>query len=74
MADDIKLKGKVYVKFVIEADGNLSNFKVLRDIGYGTTEEAIRVLKLSPKWTPGKVNGEPVRTQYGLPITIQSKT
>ncbi|MBC7847156.1 MAG: energy transducer TonB [Flavobacterium sp.] len=72
--DGVKLAGKVYVTFVIEADGNLSNFKVLRDIGYGTGEEAVRVLKLSPKWTPGKINDEPIRTQYSLPISIQSKT
>lgn len=68
------LQGKVYITFIIEADGNLSDFKVLRDIGYGSGEEAVRVLKLSPKWTPGKVNGEPVRTLYSLPIAIQSKT
>lgn len=72
--EDVKLTGKVYITFIIEADGNLSNFKVLRDIGYGSGEEAVRVLKLSPKWTPGKVNGEPVRTLYSLPIAIQSKT
>ena len=72
--DEVKLAGKVYVTFVIEPDGNLSNFKVLKDIGYGTGEEAIRVLKLSPKWTPGKINDEAVRTQYSLPISIQSKT
>ena len=72
--NDVKLAGKVYVTFIVEADGNLSNFKVLRDIGYGTGEEAIRVLKLSPKWTPGKINDEAVRTTYSLPISIQSKT
>lgn len=71
--DDVKLAGKIYVTFVIETDGNLSNFKVLRDIGYGTGEEAIRVLKLSPKWVPGKINDEEVRTQFSLPISIQPK-
>jgi hypothetical protein len=70
-----KLKGKVYLTFVIEADGNLSNYKILRDnYGYGAGEEAIRVLKLSPKWNPGTINDEPVRTLYSLPIAIQSKT
>lgn len=69
---DVKLKGRVYITFVIEKDGALSNFKMLRDIGYGTGEEAIRVLKLCPNWIPGKVNGEPVATMYSLPITIQS--
>lgn len=71
--EEVKLAGKVYVTFIVEADGNLSDFKILRDIGYGTGEEAIRVLKLSPKWTPGEINGEAVRTLYSLPIAIQPK-
>ena len=71
--EDVKLTGKVYLTFIIEADGNLSNFKVLRDIGYGTGEEAVRVLKSSPKWNPGTINDEPVRTLYSLPISIQAK-
>lgn len=70
---DINLKGKVYITFIVEKDGALSNFKLLRDIGYGTGEEAIRVLKLSPNWIPGKVNGEAVATMYSLPITIRPK-
>ncbi len=70
--DEGKLKGKIYTTFVIEKDGSLSNYKILRDIGYGTGEEAIRVLKLCPNWNPGKINGEPVRTMYSLPITIQT--
>jgi len=64
------LKGKIYVTFMVEKDGTLSNIKVLRDIGHGTGEEAIRVLKLSPKWIPAKKNGKPVRWQYSFPITI----
>ena len=72
--NDVKLTGKTYVTFIIEANGEISNIKVLRDIGYGTGEEAIRVLKLSPKWLPGKINDEAVRTAYSLPITIQSKS
>ena len=66
------LKGKVYVTFVVEKDGSLTDIKVLRDIGYGTGKEAIRVLKKCPKWTPGEQNGKPVRVLYSLPITIQS--
>ncbi len=68
--NDVKLSGKTYVTFIIETNGEISNIKVLRDIGYGTGEEAIRVLKLSPKWLPGKINDEAVRTAYSLPITI----
>lgn len=66
------LKGKVYVTFVVEKDGSLTDIKVLRDIGYGTGAEAVRVLKKCPKWSPGVQNGKPVRVLYSLPITIQS--
>ena len=66
------LKGKVYITFIIEKDGSLSDIKNIRDIGFGTGEEAIRVLKICPKWIPGKLNGVPVRVMYSLPITIQS--
>jgi protein TonB len=65
-----KLNGKVYVTFVIEKDGSLTNIKVLKDIGYGTGKEAIRVLELSPKWIPGEQNGKKVRCTYSLPISI----
>ena len=66
------LKGKVYVTFVVEKDGSLTDIKVIRDIGYGTGKEAIRVLNKCPKWNPGEQNGKKVRVLYSLPITIQS--
>jgi protein TonB len=66
------LKGKVYVTFVVEKDGSLTDIKVLRDIGFGTGKEAIRVLNKCPRWTPGEQNGKKVRVLYSLPITIQS--
>lgn len=66
------LKGKVYVTFVVEKDGSLTDIKVLRDIGYGTGKEAIRVLNKCPRWTPGEQNGKKVRCTYSLPISIQS--
>ena len=66
------LSGKVYVSFVVEKDGSLTDIKVVRDIGYGTGKEAIRVLKACPKWTPGEQNGKKVRVLYSLPITIQA--
>jgi len=65
-------KGKVMVSFIVETDGSLSDIKVLKDIGYGTSQEAIRVLKASPKWIPGKQDGKPVRVAYTLPINIRS--
>jgi protein TonB len=66
------LKGKVYVTFVVEKDGSLTDIKVVRDIGYGTGKEAVRVLNKCPRWTPGEQNGKKVRVLYSLPITIQS--
>jgi len=67
-ASDIVLK--VYVSFVIEKDGSVSDIKVLRDPGYGLGNEAKRVVALSEKWTPGKQNGKVVRTSYYFPIAV----
>jgi len=63
-------KGKIFITFTIDIDGSVTNVRVLRDIGFGTREEAIRVLKLCPKWNPGIINGVPVKVIYSLPINI----
>jgi periplasmic protein TonB len=64
---------RVSVSFVIEKDGSMTDIKVLKDPGYGLGAEAIRVLKsLKTKWSPGIMNGNPVRTSYNLPIMIQT--
>lgn len=68
------LGGKVYVNFIIEKDGNVSDIKILRDVGFGTGKEAIRVLELCPKWSPGRQNGKNVRCSYSLPIALQAYT
>lgn len=63
---------KIYVSFVVEKDGSMTDIQVKNDPGYGLAKEAIRVLKsLKTKWTPGIINSKPVRTSYNLPITIQ---
>ncbi|MBS1529569.1 MAG: energy transducer TonB [Bacteroidetes bacterium] len=64
------VQGKVIITLTIEKDGSVSDVKSLRDIGYGSAEEAIRVLKKSPRWEPGYQNGEPVRVRYTLPISF----
>lgn len=64
---------KIYMQFMVEKDGSLSEITIVKDAGYGLGEEAIRVLKLSPNWIPGSENGKPVRVLYSLPITIQSE-
>jgi TonB family protein len=58
------IQGKVIVTFVVEKDGSLSNVRALKGPGYGANEEAVRVVSLSPKWTPGYQNGKPVRVQF----------
>ena len=62
--------GKVYVEFVIEKDGTVSDIKVRRHLGFGTDKEAIRVLNLSEKWKPAEQDGKKVRCRYSLPIAI----
>ncbi len=71
-AIEANLKGKAFVSFIIEKDGSTSNVKLIRGIGMGTDEEALRVIKESPKWIPGEVDGIPVRVLYSLPITIRA--
>lgn len=65
------IQGKLCATFIIERDGSLSNINVLRDIGHGTGEELIRVLKLSPRWKPGKLSNKEVRTLYSLVFPVQ---
>ena len=67
-AKELGIQGRVFVNFVIETNGSVSHVKVLRGIGGGCDEEAIRVVKSMPKWTPGKQRGIPVRVSYNLPI------
>ncbi|MBC8051859.1 MAG: TonB family protein [Sphingobacteriaceae bacterium] len=62
--------GKVYVSFIIEKDGRLTDIKVLRGIGYGCDEEATRVLKKSPAWKPGIQNERNVRVLYTIPLVF----
>jgi len=69
-AEEQGVEGKVFVYFVVEPNGELRNFKVLRGIGSGCDEEALRVLRLSPNWQAGTLNGVEVRSSYVLPITF----
>lgn len=65
------LKGKIFISFVIEKDGSVTDVKLIRDIGYGTGPEAVRVLKICGNWIPGQQEGQPVQVLYSLPINIQ---
>ncbi|MEO6632074.1 MAG: energy transducer TonB [Mucilaginibacter sp.] len=63
-------QGSVRVSFVVEKDGALTDIKVTRGIGDGCDEEAVRVMKLSPKWIPGSQGGKAVRVVYSIPISF----
>jgi len=63
-----KIEGRVFVNFVVEKDGAVSNVTILRGIGAGCDEEAKRVVELMPKWTPGYQRGQAVRVSFNLPI------
>ncbi|WP_316842758.1 TonB family protein [Pedobacter gandavensis] len=65
-----KIEGKVFISFIVEKDGKLSDIKVERKLGYGTDEEAVRVLKESPKWDPGVLNHTIVRVKFNIPISF----
>jgi protein TonB len=63
---------RIFMSFVIEKDGSMTDIQVKNDPGYGLGTEAMRVLKsLKTKWAPGILNAKPVRTSYSLPITVQ---
>lgn len=66
------VSGTVIMSFIIEKDGSLTDLKVVKDLGYGTGEEAIRVLKLSLLWQPATQRGVPVRCRYSIPIKINN--
>lgn len=69
-----KSTGTIKMSFVIEKNGNLDEVKIIDDLGFGTGEEAIRVLKKSIKWNPGEIQGKKVRTYYNLPIIFELDT
>jgi len=65
-----KIQGKVYISFIIEKDGSLTNIKVLQGVGAGCDEEALRVARLMPKWKPGKTQGHEVRVVITMPVNF----
>ena len=67
------IQGRVYVTFVVDKEGKIKDAKVLRGIGGGCDEEALRVVRAMPEWKIGKQNGRPVAVQYNLPINFTLK-
>ena len=71
MARESGIQGRVFVNFVVEPDGSVSNVNVMRSLGGGCDEEAVRVVKAMPKWKPGRQRGKAVRVSYILPIVFK---
>ena len=69
-AKEAGTQGRVILQFVVEKDGSLTDIHVMREPGNGLGDEAMRVLKLAPKWTPGVQNGKPVRVQFTIPVNF----
>jgi protein TonB len=65
------IEGKVFVQFIVDKDGALSDVQAVKGIGAGCDEEAVRVIQGAPKWKPGKQRGRPVRVRMILPITFK---
>ena len=71
LARESGIQGRVFINFVVENDGSVTNVKVMRSLGGGCDEEAMRVVKSMPKWKPGKQRGKPVRVSYNLPVNFK---
>jgi len=72
-AEQIKIQGKVFVSFVVEKDGSVSNVALVKGIHSSINEEAMRVIMKSPRWRPGIQNGMKVRVRYTMPISFNIK-
>lgn len=70
-AQEQGIQGRVIAQYVVEKDGSVSNIRVIRGVSEELDAEAVRVLKLMPKWTPGKQNGKPVRCRYTIPVQFR---
>ncbi len=67
-ARKLGIEGKVFVNFVVDKDGSLSQVAIARGIGAGCDEEVLRILAMSPKWKPGRQGGRPVKVRMMMPI------
>ncbi|SDE79974.1 TonB family C-terminal domain-containing protein [Dyadobacter soli] len=67
------VSGRVFTSFKVEVTGEITNVTVLKGLGFGCDEEAVRLVKSMPKWKPGKQNGQFVKGRYTLPIFFEPK-
>jgi protein TonB len=74
LAQESGIQGTVFVQFVVSKTGKISNVKILRGIGGGCDEEAVRVVKDMPNWIPGRQNGQAVPVMFQIPVKFQLNT
>lgn len=67
-AQENNIQGTVLINFVVDKEGNITNIKIIKSIGYGCDEESKRVMEKMPRWTPGKQRGQPVLVSFTMPI------
>lgn len=72
-AQDKEIEGKVYIGFVVDETGTVTNARVLRGVDPDLDKEALRVINLLEKWTPGKEKGKAVKVEYTFPISFALK-
>lgn len=65
------VSGKVFVAFTVGTDGGVSDVQILKGVGFGCDEEAVRVVEQMPRWQPGRQDGQPVAVRYNLPIAFE---
>jgi protein TonB len=71
MEFDAGIQGKVYIEFVVDKDGSVEDVKVRRGVSPGLDKEAMRAVKSMPKWSPGKMNGKPVKCRFTIPVDFK---
>lgn len=71
MAINENVSGRVMINFIVDEEGKIVSATLLNHLGYGCDEEALRVVKLMPKWKPGMVKGKPVKVSFSLPIVFR---
>lgn len=70
---DNKIQGVVVASFIVEKDGSVSNIEIIKGIGYGCDQEVIRLIRLMPKWTPGKKDNANVRVKLNIPVEFKTR-
>lgn len=70
LAKENGIEGRIITRILVEKDGSITHIEIFKKLGFGCDEEAVRIIKQMPNWTPGKVNGKPVRTFVTIPITF----